>query len=331
MRRSIKKAVAFTLAAVTMFANLSITSPVKAAEYGEVKEVLPNEYDRYWEFGDGAMFYDVVDLSKTNDETDYYVSDVVIVDKNGGKSTLNIKNADGSYKYKFASPVIGGAMGFFRDNDTLALYFEDGTWLGADKEYNNIQQIYNGNYLVNQGNEYSIVDKTGKVIAKKIADIEEYEEIDYLFEFGDYIVVQISTWGGGRSVYRLNILDKNYKEVKISGFSLDGMACDVNGDTLLVVRDDTVVYSYDKNFKQKDFVYKRDIVENPSASATNEKVLVEYYIDNVFTVSNYDIFVIPVLMTSVLVISERLCKCHNKNVEKKHLKMHNLIKNNFKY
>ena len=39
MRRSIKKAVAFTLAAVTMFANLSITSPVKAAEYDEVKEI----------------------------------------------------------------------------------------------------------------------------------------------------------------------------------------------------------------------------------------------------------------------------------------------------
>ena len=56
MRRSIKKAAAFTLAAVTMFANLGVTSPVKAAEYGELKEVLAPEYDYGMQVGENTLF-----------------------------------------------------------------------------------------------------------------------------------------------------------------------------------------------------------------------------------------------------------------------------------
>ena len=76
-------------------------------------------------------------------------------------------------------------------------------------------------------------------------DLEEYEEIDYLFEFGDYIVVQISTWGGGRSVYRLNILDKNYKEV--TGFDLKKYGVYAVCDKYLVLSNGKEIHFYDTN------------------------------------------------------------------------------------
>ena len=96
MRRSIKKAVAFTLAAVTMAANLSVSAPVKAAEYEEVKEVLPLEYDWGTGFGDNVIFVDTIDLSKDKDGSDVYLDELVVVDKNGQKCSVDVKDANGN-------------------------------------------------------------------------------------------------------------------------------------------------------------------------------------------------------------------------------------------
>ena len=276
MRRSIKKAVAFTLAAVTMFANLSVTAPVKAAEYGEVKEVLAPEYDYGMQVGENTLFTKEVDLSTKKDGSDVYLEKVVIVDKDGQKSTVELKDENGKYKYRGVSYVSDDYVAMYRDDGTYALYDGKGYWFGEKAKYSEIVPISDGNFIAVTDGVCNIVDKTGKVIGNKLFSVEGYVSWEYISKFNDYTVIGIETYKNDDWVVDLKVFDKDYKEVKNSGFA--GCKAMVLSEELLAVYTDKEVHFYDSKLNKLDAIYKNSIVKNPSVSADQESVLVDYTI-----------------------------------------------------
>ena len=276
MRRSIKKAVAFTLAAVTMFANLSVTAPVKAAEYGEVKEVLAPEYDYGMQLGENTLFTKEVDLSNKKDGSDVYLEKVVIVDKDGQKSTVELKDENGKYKYRGVSYVSDDYVAMYRDDGTYALYDGKGYWFGDNAKYSEIVPINDGNYIAVTDGVCNIVDKTGKVIGSKLFNVEGHVSWEYVSKFNDYTVIGIETYKNDDWAVDLKVFDKDYKEVKISGFA--GCKAMVLSEELLAVYTDKEVHFYDSKLNKLDAVYKNNKVENPSVTAGEERVLVDYTI-----------------------------------------------------
>ena len=272
MRRSIKKAVAFTLAAVTMFANLSITSPVKAAEYGEVKEVLPNEYEKYYQVGDKALFYDTTKVANEDKPTDFALDKVSLVDKNGEVTKVNVKNADGTYKYVGISPFSDKAVIMTRQDGGMALYYGDGTWFGDGKDiYTGVVEAADGNYFVKQDGKWNIVDKSGKLLGQNVCEFDEYAEgIDKSYKVGDYLIIEIHFQGAGTP--KLVFLDKNYEQKSNVIFS-DRAFVEVIGDNVLTWNNKQVSW-YNSKFEEK-FTYKKEVVENPSPSAENTCVYYE--------------------------------------------------------
>ena len=270
MRRSIKKAVAFTLAAVTMFANLSVTAPVKAAEYGEVKEILPNKYKDYRSLGDSVVFYNEEEILLESGYSSYRITDIVIVNENGEKTVLETKNADGTYIYYGIDTWSKDALILFRADGTEALYYLDGTWIGNGKDkYEMISSVADNQLAVVKDGKWSLLDESGKILVENFYEDTSSYCIHDLTEFGDYIVVEMGPQmgaGGGK----VDILDKNYK--KVSSLDLTKYFEAKFADDRLLVYNYEEVACYDSKL-QKLFSYKVEKPENPSPSA--EKVLVD--------------------------------------------------------
>ncbi|MBQ1993777.1 MAG: hypothetical protein II243_04845, partial [Lachnospiraceae bacterium] len=287
MRRSIKKAVAFTLAAVTMFANLSITSPVKAAEYGEVKEVLPNEYEKYYQVGDKALFYDTTKVANEDKPTDFALDKVSLVDKNGEVTKVNVKNADGTYKYVGVSPFSDKAVIMTRQDGGMALYYGDGTWFGDGKDkYTGVVEAADGNYFVKQDGKWNIVDKSGKLLGQNVFEFDEYGEwIEKSYKVGDYLIVVIPFMGAGTP--KLVFLDKDYKQ-KSNVIFTESAYVEVVDNNLLAWDYEQITW-YNSKFEEK-FTYKDEDVENPSPSAENTSV--DYDISHVEVYEEAGVFAI---------------------------------------
>lgn len=291
MKRSFKKALAFALATVTVVANFGVSTPVTAAEYDAVKDVLPSKYDDYVPFNDGYLFLNQTEVKKSETDTDWYVDELVFVDKNGEKSTMEVKNTDGSYKYTYVSYVSNDCVAYIYDDSTYSLCFADGTWLGNGTEkYKEITILEDDKFFVVNDTTCNVVDKTGKVIAK---DIFKPIKANYsycwpYYEFGDYIILgrNYYTADSYDEVNEIKIFDKNYKEVTTG---IDFKDCDVRviKDTYMVLYDISTATFYDSNLKKLDYVFKQDVVTNPSVSADGEAVLVDYRIDGIWTMHDY--------------------------------------------
>ena len=290
MKRNIKKAIAFALATVTVAANLGVSAPVTAAEYSAVKDILPTEYEKYDYFNDGLVFAGRTEVKTSDEESKWYLDELVFVDKNGETSTMEIKNTDGSYKYTNISWVSEDCLAMYYDDDTYALYYADGTWFNNGTErYRDITILDDGNYIVSSDTTCSVVDKAGKVIAK---DIFTPVESGYTYwwpnyEFGDYIVLGRNVYtDAGDDIKEIKIFDKNYKQVDAIDFS----DCYVTliANTYLGVYDSKSITLYDTSLKKLDYVYKKDVVTNPSAATDSERVLVDYSISGVWTRYDYE-------------------------------------------
>lgn len=273
MRKGIKKAVAFALAAVTMAANLGVSVPVKAAEYGEVKEILPNKYDDYRSLGDSVVFYNEENILLEGGNSEYRITDIVIIGENGEKTVLETKNADGTYIYYGIDTWSNDALILFRADGTEALYYLDGTWIGNGKDkYEMISWISDNQLAVVKDGKWSLLDKSGKILVENLYEDTSGYCIHDLTEFGDYIIVEMGPQmgaGGGK----VDILDKNYK--KVSSLDLTKYYEAKFADDRLLVYNYEEVACYDGKL-QKLFSYKVEIPENPSPSA--EKVLYDSYI-----------------------------------------------------
>ena len=270
MRRSIKKAVAFTLAAVTMFANLSIASPVKAAEYDEVKEVLPIKYDDYIEFDDGYIFTDYAEAKNGEDQ---YLNELVIVGSKGEKTTLNVKGSDNTNKYRYVSPGNGECVYIINDDYTPSIYFADGTWIGNGKvRYDDIYPLEDGNLIVADKNGCHIINKKEEYVKKNVFTNKghTYMSVD---TFGDYLIITEHYYDSEYKSER-KILDKNYKEV--TGIGHDDCWINTFSDKYFVFTNGKELYFYDSNLKKCIYTFKQNIVTNPSVNAGDGKVLVDY-------------------------------------------------------
>ena len=291
MRKSIKKAVAFTLAAVTMFANLSVTAPVKAAEYGEVKEVLPNEYDNYIRLANSVLFYNVDEILYEGVYAGSAITDMVIVNENGEKTTLETQNSDGTYIYGGIDWGIDEVL-FYRKDGTQAIYYSDGTWFGNGKEkYDMISMISDDRIAVKQGGKWNIVDKNGKMLVEDICDVKADYGIRDLYEIGDYIVVKMGAIGGG-GYGETAILDKNYK--KVTNIDLSNYEEVSVGIDKVVAYNSEEVSCFDSKF-EKIFTYKPEIVENPSSST--EYVLTDYYFYDAYMNDEFGVIGVDVRFT----------------------------------
>ncbi len=288
MKKNFKKALAFALATVTVAANLGVATPVTAAEYEEAKNILPTEYEMYGTLGDNAYFTNSAETKNADGTTANYVSEIVIVDKNGEKSTMEVKNADGTYKYKYVSPVSDDCVAMVAPDDTYALYFADGTWFGNGTEkYEDIFVLNDGNFIVSDDKVCNLVDKTGKVMVKDVFTPGAYEGIYWWLycTFGDYIVLGRETYVGATSVNELKLFDKNYKSIDTVD-SKDVRARVV--EDYLVVYSDKAVSIYDKNLKKLGFTFELDVVENPSATTDGGYVLTDYRIAGAYKDYNFE-------------------------------------------
>ncbi|MBQ2744835.1 MAG: hypothetical protein IJF37_04365 [Lachnospiraceae bacterium] len=287
MKRNFKKAIAFALATVTVVANFGVSAPVKAAEYEPAKDVVPAEYENYEYFNDGVIFASRTEVKKTDGESQQYVDELVFVDKNGEKSTMEVKNTDGSYKYTNVSWVSDDCLAMLYDDDTYALYFADGTWFGNGTErYKDICILRDGNFIVSDDTTCSVVDKTGKVIAKDIFTPTDSEYVYWWpnYQFADYLVLGRNVYVDEEYTAEIKLFDKSYKQITTIDFT--GYQVSVIDDTYLVLRNDKTVTFYDSSLKKLDYVYKRDVVTNPSPST--ESVLVDYEITGVWKRYDYN-------------------------------------------
>lgn len=283
MRRSIKKAVAFALATATVVTSLGVTQPVKAAEYDNIREVLPKEYEWYTDFGDSALFVNEVNVAKENEDFNSYVDEIVLVDKNGEKSTVDVKTTDGKYKYKYASYVSNKYLAMVREDGKYDLYMSDGTWFGnKEVTFDELFPIANSNFAMKVGNTVHIVDKNGKILAKDVFEMdgEGYIWLENILE--DYIYVGATNWSDTENK-QARVFDKNYKEVTSVDFN--GLNMKVLTDELIVVYNKSEAVFYGPKLKKNDFSYKVVVPENPSASA--EKILVSSSIEHIWVAYDY--------------------------------------------
>ncbi len=287
MKRNIKKALAFALATVTVAANLGGYVPAIAAEYDEVKDVLPAEYEDYVPFNDGILFPKTVQVENANGIEMPYLGEVAFVDKNGEKSTLEVKNADGSYKYTHLSYVSNECVALGQYGGTYALYMADGTIIGNGTErYKEMAVLFDGNILAANDTACNLLDKTGKVIVKDIFTPVEFDWIYWwpCFKFGDYYVLGREYYGGENSdgVYEAKLFDKNYKPV--TGINLTDYNVGRVSDYYLTLSTGKEMTFYDMNLKKLDYVFKKEVVTNPSASTDGESVLVDYEISGAWKI-----------------------------------------------
>ena len=283
MRRSIKKAVAFALATATVVTSLGVTQPVKAAEYSDAREVLPIEYDWATEFGDSALFVRNIDAAKDDEEEKYFVDEIALVDKNGEKKLLEVKAADGKYKYKRVSHISGDYVALIREDDSYEIYASDGTWFGkGESKYDEIYPMWDGNYCVQVGNTANIVDKMGKIIVGNVFEMREDTFIWVYSGCENYKIIQATDWLEDETVVQAKIYDKIYKEIK--GVDLASSNYGIVFDNKLAVYKDKDVTIYDSQFNKVDFEFELKVDMNPSVSADVDKVLTDYEIRNVFDV-----------------------------------------------
>ncbi|MBQ5917981.1 MAG: hypothetical protein IIW92_05440, partial [Lachnospiraceae bacterium] len=274
MRRSIKKAVAFTLAAVTMFANLSITSPVKAAEYGEVKEVLPIKYDDCRYFNEGYVFVDYIEADYGK-KTGEFIDELVIVDSKGEKTTLNVKRSDNTNKYRRISIMNEECMCIINDDYRPTLYYADGTWIGNGKvQYDDMYPLGDGNILVVDKDGCHVINKKEEYVKKNLLSNKNHIYMS-VETFDEYLIVGEYYFSGDEQKFERKIFDKNYKEV--TGFDLKKYGVYAVCDKYLVLSNGKEIHFYDTNLKKCNYTFKQNIVTNPSVSAGDGKVLVDYY------------------------------------------------------
>lgn len=267
MRKSIKKAIAFTLAMATVVAAIGVSQPTKAAEYGDVKEVLPMEYERYAMVGDNAFFASCVKENETN-----YLDEIVIVDKNGEKINVDVKTSDGKYKYTRVSSISEDYVAVIKTDGSYDLFMEDGTWY-ANRElaYDEIFPLRTGDFAVKDGESIHITDSKGKIIIKDAFKMGEDGYVWGNIVMGDYMAITAEDWSGKYGT-QSKFFDKDYKEV--TKVDLEGYHINDFEDKFIVVYNESEAYLYDSSLKKLDFSYMTAIPENPSVSA-DQMVLVE--------------------------------------------------------
>lgn len=283
MRRSIKKAVAFALATATIVTSLSVAQPVKAAEYGDVREVLPKEYEWYASVGENAFFVSSVSKDVGTESETSYVDDIAIVNKNGEKISVDVKTTDGKYKYTRASEISADYVAMIKNDGSYDVFMSDGTWFAnRESKYDEIYPLYTGNFCVKEGENIHIADKTGKILAKNVFKMGEQGIVWSNIAIGNYVVISAWDWSG-KYGDQLKVFDKDYKEVTtvdFNGFKVNGI-----NENIIAIYNNDEVNLYDSNLKKLDFVYKIEVPKNPSVSA-DEMVLTDR---NVYSVwSGYD-------------------------------------------
>ena len=283
MRRSIKKAVAFALATATMVTSLSVTQPIKAAEYGDVREVLPKEYEWYAAVGENAFFVSSVSKDVGTEAETSYVDDIAIVNKNGEKISVDVKTTDGKYKYTRASQISEDYVAMIKDDGSYDMFMSDGTWFAnRESKYDEIYPLYTGNFCVKEGDNIHIADKTGKILAKNVFKMGEDGYVWSNIRMGEYIFISAYDWSG-KYDDQLKVFDKDYKEITTVDFN--GLRINNINDEFIAVYSNNEVNLYDTNLKRLGFNYKVDVPKNPSVSA-EQMVLTDR---NVYSVwSDYD-------------------------------------------
>lgn len=288
MKRNLRKALAFSLAVVTVVATFLGVAPVKAAEYGEAKNVLEAKYDRYFFMGDDVYFETKVDVNEKNSEgnevTRRYVDELVSVDKSGNVTKINVKNADNTYKYMYTSVAMNGtSLCLIRSDYTYEIYNgEDGTWFGnGANKYDDIYIMDDGNYLVSKDGTSNIVDAKENIIVKDVFPKIDVTAEDYSYHYhwvttyGDYIVIERtlskSVEGDSVTSYTSKVFDKNYKEVTTVDLSDKSITyiCDN-----LVAFTDSKIEMYGPDLKAIEC--KIDLTEQIEAGATIQYVYEGY-------------------------------------------------------
>ena len=259
MRKIIKKAVAFALATATMITGLGVPAPVKAAEYDDLKEVLEKEYDQFMPVGNNALFVKQVNVAKEDEEPNAYVEELVIVDKNGDKTTVDVKTTDGKYKYKRASSINNKYVAMIREDGKYDVFMYDGTWFGDRKvEYDDLFTLNTGNFCIQVGDTAHIVDKTGKILAKDVFKMHDYVQVWSNYIFGEYILVMATDWSSA-SAYQTKVFDKDYKEV--TSVNLNGYRVSNVKDELIVLLNEKEAFAYNSKFEKQDFAFKVENIE----------------------------------------------------------------------